>query len=152
MLAKVLTTRGRSADFSSEPVQVEASGNPGFDERLTREILQSERTRMLIVAGLSGSLVVIFPVLVLVFRQNYARIFGTAWAVQVIAVFVLLATYELVIRQVVGRRREKGKFFRDPLLGQMATGWALHLSIQARRGLSSRRSEGELGDGDGSSW
>ena len=110
MLAKVLTTRGRSADFSGEPVQVGASGNPGFDERLTREILQSERTRMLIVAGLSGSLVVIFPVLVLVFRQNYARIFGTAWAVQVIAVFVLLATYELVIRQVVGRRLEKGKF------------------------------------------
>ena len=51
-----------------------ASGNPGFDERLTREILQSERTRMLIVAGLSGSLVVIFPVLVLVFRQNYAGV------------------------------------------------------------------------------
>jgi hypothetical protein len=94
MLAKVLTT----------------PGCPGFDERLTREILQSERTRMLIVAGLSGSLVVIFPVLVLVFRQNYARIFGTAWALQVIAVFVLLATYELVIRHVVGRRLEKRKF------------------------------------------
>jgi VIT1/CCC1 family predicted Fe2+/Mn2+ transporter len=74
MLANVLTTRGRSADFSGEPVQVGASGNPGFDERLTREILQSERTRMLIVAGLSGSLVVIFPVLVLVFRQNYAGV------------------------------------------------------------------------------
>jgi hypothetical protein len=30
------------------------------DERLGREILQSERTRMLILAGLSGSLVVTF--------------------------------------------------------------------------------------------
>ena len=36
-------------------------------------------------------------------------IFGTAWALQVVAVFVLLASYELAIRQVVGRRLEQGK-------------------------------------------
>ena len=64
---------------------------------------------MLILAGLSGSLVVVFPALVLVFGQNYARIFGTAWAVQVFAVLVLLASYELAIRQIVGRRLEQGK-------------------------------------------
>ena len=90
-----------------------ASGNPGLEDRLTREILQSERTRMLILAGLSGALVVIFPVLVLVvrvFRPSYAGIWGTAWAVQVLVVFVLLAAYELAIRQVVGRRLETGKF------------------------------------------
>src|SRR5262249_6830953 len=91
---------------------------PGFEDRLTREILQSERSRMLILAGLSGSLVVIFPVLVLVvrvFRPNYARIWGTAWALQVLGVFVLLAVYELAIRQVVGRRLEKGRFLPRPL-------------------------------------
>ena len=64
---------------------------------------------MLILAGLSGSLVVVFPVLVLVFGPNYARIFGTAWAVQVFAVLVLLASYELAIRKIVGRRLEQGK-------------------------------------------
>ena len=64
---------------------------------------------MLILAGLSGALIVVFPALVLVFGQDYARIFGTAWAVQVFAVLVLLASYELAIRQIVGRRLEQGK-------------------------------------------
>jgi len=88
---------------------VGTSGDPSIEERLTREILRSERTRMLILAGLSAALAVVFPALVLVFRQNYVRIFGTTWALQVVAVFVLLATYELVIRQVIGRRLEKGQ-------------------------------------------
>ena len=98
------TRPDRSADFSSEPGQVGASGDLGFEERLTREILQSERTRMLILAGLSGSLAVVFPVYAV-----RSGIFGTAWALQVVAVFVLLASYELAIRQVVGRRLELGK-------------------------------------------
>ena len=98
------TRPDRSADFSSEPGQVGASGDLGFEERLTREILQSERTRMLILAGLSGSLVVTCPVYAL-----RSGIFGTAWALHVVAVFVLLASYELAIRQVVGRRLEQGK-------------------------------------------
>ena len=98
------TRPDRSADFSSEPGQVGASGDLGFEERLTREILQSERTRMLILAGLSGWLVVTFPVYAL-----RSEIFGTAWALQVVAVFGLLASYELAIRQVVGGRLEQGK-------------------------------------------
>src|SRR3990172_6383691 len=107
MLAKTSTRPDRSADFSGEPGQVGASGDLSFEERLTREILQSERTRMLILAGLSGALVVVFPVYVLVFRHH--GIFGTAWALQVVAVLVLLASYELAIRQVVGRRLEHCK-------------------------------------------
>src|SRR5262249_8852670 len=84
--------------------QVGASGDLGFEERLTREILQSERTRMQILAGLSGSLMVTFPVYAL-----RSGIFGTAWALQVVAVFALLACYELAIRQVVARRLHHGK-------------------------------------------
>src|SRR5215813_261541 len=79
MLAKALSASGRSTDFSIEAGQVRASGTSGFEERLTREILQSERTRMLILAGLSGALATTFPVFALVSRQDYARIFGTAW-------------------------------------------------------------------------
>jgi adenylate cyclase len=104
------TRPDRSADISSEPAQVGASGNLGFEERLTREILQSERTRMLILAGLSGSLVVTFPV-----HAIRSGIFGTAWALQVVAVFGLLTCYELAIRQVVGRRLEQGKTLPQPL-------------------------------------
>jgi adenylate cyclase len=118
MLAKALSTPGRSTDFSVDAGQARASGTSGFEERLTREILQSERTRMLILAGLSGALATTFPVFALVSRQDYARIFGTAWtawAAQFAACFVLLAIYELVIRQVVGRRLEKGKTLPRPL-------------------------------------
>jgi adenylate cyclase len=89
--------------------------DPGFEARLKREILQSERTRMLILAGLSAALVVVFPALVLVFRQNDARIFRAAWALQVIAVLILLASYELAIRHVIGRRLEQGKTLPRPL-------------------------------------
>jgi adenylate cyclase len=105
----MLTTASRSADVSGGPVHPGVSVDVSLEERLTREILHSERTRMLILAGLSGSLVVVFPALVLVFCQDYARIFGTGWAVQVVAVLVLLASYELAIRQIVGRRLEQGK-------------------------------------------
>ena len=88
---------------------------PSIEERLTREILRSERTRMLILAGLSSALAVCFPALVLVFRQDYVRIFGTAWVLQVIAVFVLLAAYELAIRRVIGRRLARGHTVPRPL-------------------------------------
>src|SRR4030095_8122758 len=103
------TRPDRSADFSSEPGQVRASGDLGFEERLTREILQSERTRMLILAGLSGALGGRVPGPALP-----SGIVGTAWALQVVAVFVCLACYELAIRQVVGRRLEQGKTLPRP--------------------------------------
>ena len=106
-----------SADFSSEPAQVGASGILGFEERLTREILRSERTRMLILAGLSGSLVVTFPV-----HALRSGLFGMAWALQFVAIFVCLASYELVIRQVVGRRLEqKAEGYRATIVGGEVT-------------------------------
>ena len=110
MMSKTSTRPDRSAGFPGESGQERAAGDLGFDERLTREILQSERTRMLILAGLSGSLVVTFPV-----HALRSGIFGTAWALHVVVVFVLLACYRLAIRQVVGRRLEQGKILPRPL-------------------------------------
>jgi adenylate cyclase len=104
-----LTTPSQTAEVSGDPIHPGVSVDASLEERLTREILQSERTRMLILAGLSGSLAIVVPALVLLFRQDYVRIFGTEWAVQVVAVLVLLASYELAIRQIVGRRLEQGK-------------------------------------------
>ena len=109
MLTKALTTPGRSADFSGASDRLDVAGDPSFEDRLTREIIESERTRMLILAGLSGSLVVVFPALALVLRQNDARIFRAAWALQILAVLVCWASYELAIRQVVGWRLTQGK-------------------------------------------
>jgi adenylate cyclase len=85
------------------------------DERLGREILQSERTRMLILAGVSGSLVIVFPLLVFAFRRENTPIFGGPWALQVLAVFVLLAVYELMVRQVIARRLARGETVPRPL-------------------------------------
>jgi len=90
----------------------------GFEEQRARAILQSERTRMLILAGLSGAVVVIFPLafLVLTLRQDPgARVLGTEWALQVLAVFVLLTGYELTVRRVVGRRLAQGQSLPRPL-------------------------------------
>jgi adenylate cyclase len=95
--------------------QPDASSDQGFEDRLAREILQSERTRMLILAGLSGSLVVAFLAFVLVSREAHARVLGAAWILQVVAVFVLLAVYALAIRHVIGRRLAQGKTVPRPL-------------------------------------
>jgi adenylate cyclase len=89
--------------------------DPRFEERLSREILESERTRMLILAVLSGSMVVAYLALVLVFRDEYTRTLGTPWVLQVVAVAVLLAGYELAVRAVIGRRLEQGKTLPRPL-------------------------------------
>jgi adenylate cyclase len=87
-----------------------------LEDRLTREIFESERTRLLMLAALSGALVAIFPILVLAFRrEDSARIFGTPWAFQVLGVFVLLAAYELTARHVIGRRLAQGKTLPRPL-------------------------------------
>ena len=82
---------------------------PVFEERLAREILRSERIRMAILAGLLAVLMVVFPVFALVFRDEYARTLGMPVVLQFVAVFALLAGYELTIRHVVGRRLEQGR-------------------------------------------
>jgi adenylate cyclase len=94
---------------------VRASAERSFEDRLAREILQSERTRMLALAGLAATLVVAFPALVFWYRQDGSRIFQTAWALQFLAVLLLLAGYELTIRHIAGRRLAQGKTLPRPL-------------------------------------
>ena len=56
-----------------------------FEEEFRQEMFRSERTRMAILAGLFASLAVQFPLLVLVFREHYLRVFQTPYAVVWIA-------------------------------------------------------------------
>ncbi len=81
-----------------------------FEEEFRREIFQSERTRMAILAGLFTALAVQFPLLVLVFREHYLRIFHTPEAIAwIAAVFAGLAVYELAVRALVGRLLAHGR-------------------------------------------
>lgn len=65
---------------------------------------------MAILAGLLGALVILFPVLVLVFREHYLSIFHThRTVVWVVAAFALLTGYELGVRGIVGRLLARGR-------------------------------------------
>jgi adenylate cyclase len=65
---------------------------------------------MAILAGVFGSLMVLFPVLVFGYREYYLSIFHThrtiAW---VVGAFAALTGYELVIRRVLGRWLARGR-------------------------------------------
>ena len=81
-----------------------------FEEEFRREMFQSERTRMAILAGLFAALAVQFPLLVLVFREHYLSVFQTPHAVVwIAAVFLGLAAYELGVRALVGRLLSRGR-------------------------------------------
>lgn len=80
-----------------------------FEEDFAREMFASERTRMAILAGLLGALVLLFPLLVLAFREQYVRLFHSyRMVVGVVVMFAALAAYELVVRGIVGRWLERG--------------------------------------------
>lgn len=81
-----------------------------FEDDFAREMFASERTRMAILAGLLGALVLLFPVLVLAFREQYLHVFRThRMIVLVVVVFAALAGYELLVRWIVGRGLERGR-------------------------------------------
>jgi adenylate cyclase len=65
---------------------------------------------MAILAALLGSLAVLFPVLVLVYREHYLSIFHThrtiAW---VVGAFAAVTAYELAVRRVLGRWLARGR-------------------------------------------
>ncbi|MCD6041122.1 MAG: hypothetical protein K0R40_725, partial [Burkholderiales bacterium] len=68
---------------------------PDFEERLAREIMRSERTRMAILAALLGALIVILSVFAILFQEHADSFFAKSRPVGfVIAVCTLLLAYE----------------------------------------------------------
>ncbi|MEW6689037.1 MAG: adenylate/guanylate cyclase domain-containing protein [Pseudomonadota bacterium] len=87
-----------------------------FEEHFAREILQSERTRMAVLAGVLAALLVAFALLFAAFQEEYSRhITRRAVFVQVAAAMLLLLVYELAVRYVIGRRLREGKKVADAL-------------------------------------
>ena len=72
-----------------------------FEDHLAREIIQSERTRMAILAGLLGVLIVFFGLLFALFRDEYLQIFNRPRAFNYAgAMLALLLCYELGVRHL----------------------------------------------------
>ena len=87
-----------------------------FEEHLTREILQSERTRMAILAGIAALLMVIFPLFVLIFREEYLRNFHSMGTVGLaVGLSGALLAYELLVRHILGRQLAQGTMPSPPL-------------------------------------
>lgn len=87
-----------------------------FESHLAREILQSERTRLAILAGLFALLSVVFPVFVHVFREHYERNFGSlAMMRYALGVTAALVCYVLLVRGVLGRQLARGRRQPAPL-------------------------------------
>jgi adenylate cyclase len=81
-----------------------------FEDHLAREIIQSERLRMAILAGLLGVLIVFFGLLIELFRDDYHQIVSRPKAFfHAGALFVLLLCYELGIRHLIGRWLREGR-------------------------------------------
>ena len=81
-----------------------------FEDHLAGEIVHSERTRMAILAGLLGVLVVLYSLGYLLFHDRFLFRFLTPTVfAYIITLLGLLLCYELVIRYVVGDRQRKGQ-------------------------------------------
>ena len=81
-----------------------------FEERFAREIFESERMRMAVLAVLVGVLIAFFGAMFLAFRDDYQQYFASPRAIRRI-LFILagLLCYELVARHVVGQRLRQEK-------------------------------------------
>ncbi len=81
-----------------------------FEEHLRREILQSERLRMAILAGIAALLTVVFPLFATIFREEYLRNFHSTGMVGIaVTVSGALLAYELLVRHVLGRQLARGR-------------------------------------------
>lgn len=93
-----------------------ASPLGAFEDHLTREILQSERMRMAILAAILALLMVLLPLVALVFSDDYQRNFGSMRMVGYAAgVAAALVAYELLVRAILGRLLAAGRM-PSPLL------------------------------------
>lgn len=87
-----------------------------FDDHLAREIIQSERMRMAMLAALVGALLVMQFGFLLLFRDDYQRYFTSPSGVpRVFTVLGLLVIYELTVRHMVGRRAADGRGIPEAL-------------------------------------
>jgi adenylate cyclase len=87
-----------------------------FEDHLAREIIHSERTRMAILAGLLGVLLVFFALMYALFRQDYDQIFNRPRAFLLAgSIFALLLCYELSIRHLIGRWMHQGRVIPNAL-------------------------------------
>lgn len=82
---------------------------PDFEARLAHEIVESERLRMALLAGLFAGLAAVFPLLAWIFREEYLRLLHSYATLEfVTALCIALVAYELFLRAVYGwwlRRR-----------------------------------------------
>ncbi|TAK52967.1 MAG: adenylate/guanylate cyclase domain-containing protein [Betaproteobacteria bacterium] len=87
-----------------------ASSVGAFEDHLAREILQSERMRLAILAGIFALLMVLFPLFALVFREDYLRNFRSVGMIgYALGVAAALVAYELLMRGVLGRQLAAGR-------------------------------------------
>jgi hypothetical protein len=88
---------------------VSADPRASFEAHLAREILESERTRTAILAGIFALLMVAFPLAVLVFYEDYARNFRSLATIgYVVSVTGALVAYELLVRRLLARWLRRG--------------------------------------------
>jgi len=81
-----------------------------FEDHLAREIIQSERMRMAILASLLGTLLVIYGLGYALFRNvPMLRFLTPGVFFYILAVVALLLCYELAIRYLLGRWLRRGK-------------------------------------------
>jgi len=87
-----------------------------FEDHLTREILQSERMRMAILAWILALLMILLPLFAFVFHEDYLSNFGSMGMVgYAVGVAAALVTYELLVRAILGRLLAAGRM-PSPLL------------------------------------
>ena len=81
-----------------------------FEDHLAREIIQSERVRMAILAGLLGALIAFYVLGYALSRvDELLRFLTPAVFVYIIAVIALLLCYELSLRHLIGGWLRRGQ-------------------------------------------
>lgn len=80
-----------------------------FEAHLARQIVDSERLRMAVLAGLFALLMLALPLFAWIFHEEYARYFQSrATLALAVGVSAALVGYELLVRHVLGRLLQRG--------------------------------------------
>jgi adenylate cyclase len=101
---------GSLSSASNEPSAQAVSSLAAFEDHLAREILRSDRMRMALLAAIFASLMVVFPLFTVLFREQYLRNFRSeASVVYILGITGVLVAYELAVRAFLGRRIAQGR-------------------------------------------